>query len=133
VTTVRKRPEVAALAEAINSAFGARLRQLRRSQEVSQLELASRVGISRVTVATIEGGKQNTQLHHVFLFARALDVPVEKLVPSLEEVERERRLVDEPSGGRAVTSGELFLRDARAQLLQLRKGSYDQAANKAGD
>jgi transcriptional regulator with XRE-family HTH domain len=132
VKSVEKRPVLVDLSTAINVAFGSKLRRLRRSQDVSQGELASRVGLSRVTVATIEGGKQNTQLHHVFLFARALDVPLEELVPTLQEVEQQRS--SDQLGGGAETSDVLFLRDARALLLQLKKGSYEhETADKKAD
>jgi transcriptional regulator with XRE-family HTH domain len=128
VKSVEKRPELVDLTIAVNVAFGSKLRRLRRSQEVSQGELASRVGLSRVTVATIEGGKQNTQLHQVFLFARALDVPLEELVPTLQEVEKHR--ASDELGGGVDTSGVLFLRDARELLLQLKRGSEHETADK---
>lgn len=116
------------LSAAVNVAFGAKLRRLRRSKEVSQGELASRVGLSRVTISTIEGGKQNTQLHHVFLLARALDVSVEELVPNIQEVEQQRS--SDQLGSGIDTSGALFLKDARALLLQLKKGLDAHETNK---
>ena len=125
---VEKRPHLMDFSKAINTAFGAKLRRFRRSRDVSQGELASRVGLSRVTIATIEGGKQNTQIHHVFLFARALDVPPEVLVPSLQEVKQQQRSDDKLGDGRVTTSDILFLQDARALLLQMKKGSYEQQA-----
>lgn len=129
--SLEKRPALVDLTIAVNMAFGSKLRRLRRSQEVSQGELASRVGLSRVTVATIEGGKQNTQLHQVFLFARALDVPVEELVPTLQEVEQHR--ASGKLGGKIDTSGVLFLRDARELLLQLKRGSDHETADAKAD
>lgn len=128
--TVDKKSDPENFAAAVNAAFGRKLRRLRRAQEISQGELASRVGLSRVTIATIEAGKQNTQLHHIFLFARALDAPLNSLVPDIREVEQQQHLSDIPGVGRIATS-DLFLQDARALLLQLKKGSYEhQAANK---
>ncbi|WP_216843010.1 helix-turn-helix domain-containing protein [Granulicella sp. S190] len=123
VKDVKKRPALVDYAAGVNVAFGSKLRRLRRSQEVSQGELASRVGLSRVTIATIEGGKQNTQLHHIFLFAKALDVPPETLMPTLQEVEQQRSS-DQLAGG-IQTSDVLFLQDARALLLQLKKGTNE--------
>lgn len=125
-----KRPALVDLTTAVNVAFGSKLKRLRRAQEISQGELASRVGLSRVTVATIEGGKQNTQLHQMFLFARALDVPLEELVPTIQEVEQR---ASGQLGGEVDTSGVLFLRDARELLLQLKRGSAHETANKKAD
>ena len=69
------------LAERVNSLFGQRLALARRSRRVSQAELANRVGRSRVTIANLESGKQNVQLHQVFTLAAALDVPATELIP----------------------------------------------------
>jgi transcriptional regulator with XRE-family HTH domain len=69
------------LAVRVNSLFGQRLALARRSRRVSQAELANRVGRSRVTIANLESGKQNVQLHQVFTLAAALDVPATELIP----------------------------------------------------
>jgi transcriptional regulator with XRE-family HTH domain len=74
-------PSVENLAERVNSLFGQRLALARRSRRVSQAELANRVGRSRVTIANLESGKQNVQLHQVFTLAAALDVPATELIP----------------------------------------------------
>jgi len=57
----------------VNDVFGEKLRQMRRLRNLSQTELGELVRLSRVTIANIEGGKQNVQLHQVFAFAMALD------------------------------------------------------------
>ena len=117
----------------VNAAFGLKLRRLRRSQEISQGELASRVGLSRVTIATIEAGKQNTQLNHVFLFARALDAPFDSLMPNLQEVEQQQNSSDK-NGEQRIATADLFLQDARALLLQMKESSYEhQATDKKAD
>jgi transcriptional regulator with XRE-family HTH domain len=127
---VEKRPVLVDYSAAVNMAFGAKLRRARRSQNITQGELASRVNLSRVTVATIEGGKQNTQLHHVFLFAQALDVPLQELIPNHGEVEKQRVSAEKTAGGMATIS-DLFLQDARALLLQMKKDIYEmQSADK---
>jgi transcriptional regulator with XRE-family HTH domain len=119
---------------AVNSAFGAKLRAVRRFRDMSQGELASRVGLSRVSIATLESGKQNIQLGQVFMFAEALNVPVIELTPSLGEVEQ-RMMPEAIAAKRIASSGALFIEDARALLLQLKKDAYeretsDQAANR---
>ncbi|MFC5864262.1 helix-turn-helix transcriptional regulator [Acidicapsa dinghuensis] len=121
------------ISAAVNEAFGAKLRWHRRSRDISQGELAARVGLSRVTVATIEAGKQNTQLQHVFLFARALDVPISDLVPSIQEVEqRHHAPVDIGSGG-IVMSDLFFLQDARELLRQLKDGADEHPLDETTD
>lgn len=130
---MEKRALLEEYSAAVNMAFGTKLRRVRRSQNITQGELASRVTLSRVTVATIEGGKQNTQLHHVFLFAQALDVPIEDLIPKPAEVEQQRVSTEKSSGGIAAIS-DLFLQDARALLLQMKRDLYEkQTADKTGN
>jgi transcriptional regulator with XRE-family HTH domain len=113
---------------AVNSAFGARLRTVRRSRDLSQDELAARMGLSRATVATIEGGKQNIQLNQMFLMARALDVPVDQLVPTLPEVEQRFARLTAIASNPITASGAMFLEDARALLLQIKKDAYEYEA-----
>ncbi len=69
------------LAERVNMLFGQQLATARRARRVSQSELGSRVGRSRVTIANLESGKQNVQLHQVFTLAEALNVPATELIP----------------------------------------------------
>jgi transcriptional regulator with XRE-family HTH domain len=122
---VADRREAAKLfARAVNKAFGVKLRRSRREREVSQAELASRVGSSRVTIATIEAGNQNTQLQHLFIFAKALDIPIYELIPSATEVENQQSSVHNRRGGRQSKSE--ILEEARALLLQIRKLSDEQ-------
>jgi transcriptional regulator with XRE-family HTH domain len=108
---------------AVNAAFGEKVRNVRRSRDLSQAELAFRVGLSRVTISTIESGRQNSQLSQAFLIAKALDVPVEQLVPSLGEVEQRAGWRGGVASNPVTASGELFLEDARALLLQMKKES----------
>ena len=75
-----------AFAQAVNGVFGERLARARRVRNVSQRDLALRVGVSRATIANLEGGKQNVQLHQVFAFAAILDVQPEELIPTMPEL-----------------------------------------------
>lgn len=123
------KPAMHRFSTAANLAFGAKVRAARRSRDISQGELASRVGLSRVTIATIEGGKQNTQLNQLFLIARALNVPADQLLPTLTEIgqrlAREEMMAQNP----IATSGALFLEDARALLLQMKKDAHGHEAS----
>jgi transcriptional regulator with XRE-family HTH domain len=74
-------PSVENLTVRVNTLFGQRLASARRSRRVSQSELGNRIGRSRVTIANMESGKQNVQLHQVFILAEALNVPATELIP----------------------------------------------------
>ena len=55
-----------------------RIRSLRFAKdEMTQAELARRVGVTRQTVIAIEQGKYSPSLEVAFLIARALDVPLD--------------------------------------------------------
>ena len=76
------------LSESIYSAFGRSVATRRKELELTQAELASRVGMSRASVANIECGRQNVLLHHVYNLARALEFSqVSELLPSLPKQE----------------------------------------------
>jgi transcriptional regulator with XRE-family HTH domain len=52
--------------------FGARIQHVREILGMTQEELAKKVGLTRTSVANIEGGKQRVLLHDVDIFAKAL-------------------------------------------------------------
>ena len=70
----------------LNGLFGSKLASLRRARGVSQSELGKRMGLSRTTIANLERGVQNVQLHQVFTLAHALDADPRVLIPSWDEV-----------------------------------------------
>lgn len=47
----------------------------------TQLQLAGQVGLSRESIANIEGGRQQVLLHHALDIARALGVTLAELAP----------------------------------------------------
>lgn len=56
------------------------LRALRaRHGDMTQQELADRVGVTRQTVNAIEGNKYSPSLEVAFRIARVLDVPLERV------------------------------------------------------
>lgn len=73
-------------AQLVNARFGERLASVRRGRRVSQAELGRRIGFSRATIANLEGGDQNVQLHQVYAIAKALDAPIEDLLPKPAEL-----------------------------------------------
>jgi transcriptional regulator with XRE-family HTH domain len=70
----------------VNALFGERLASVRRARRVSQAELGRRIERSRTTIANLEGGDQNVQLHQVYSIAKALDMPIEELLPPVNEL-----------------------------------------------
>jgi transcriptional regulator with XRE-family HTH domain len=76
------------LSERVNAIFGQKLARARKSRSITQRELAALVGVSRVTVANIEGAKQNVQLAQVFSMARALNIAPNDLLPTVPELEQ---------------------------------------------
>jgi transcriptional regulator with XRE-family HTH domain len=61
--------------------FGEAMAFRRRQLKLKQSELAGRVGLSRASIANIECGRQNVQLHHAYDIAAALGVQVADLLP----------------------------------------------------
>ena len=62
------------------------IRALRfRQGEMTQQELADRIGVARQTVNAIEGNKYSPSLEVAFRIARALDVPLEQAFQYGEE------------------------------------------------
>ncbi|NLZ39038.1 MAG: helix-turn-helix transcriptional regulator [Firmicutes bacterium] len=58
--------------------LGRRLRALRRLKRLTQLELASEVGISVSMLSTIERGVKYPRVDLIKKFARVLNVPLEE-------------------------------------------------------
>jgi transcriptional regulator with XRE-family HTH domain len=54
--------------------FGLRLREIRKSKNVSQEELAFRAGFELSQIGRIERGTINTSISHVAAIAKALDI-----------------------------------------------------------
>ena len=73
-------------AQMVNALFGERLASVRRAHRVSQAELGRRIERSRTTIANLEGGDQNVQLHQVYSIAKALDAPIDDLLPRANEL-----------------------------------------------
>lgn len=82
-------------ADRVNSLFGEKLAQVRRARRVSQAELGKRVNLSRTTIANLERGSQNVQLHQMFTLARALDANPDELIPTGQELEPASEQVDQ--------------------------------------
>ena len=64
---------------------GRRVREARKTSNLTQEELASRVNMTRTSVTNIEKGRQKLLLHTLFDLAAAMKVPVVQLIPELSE------------------------------------------------
>ena len=53
--------------------------------EMTQQELADRVGVTRQTINTIEGNKYSPSLEVAFRIARVFDVPIDRVFTFNEE------------------------------------------------
>lgn len=68
----------------IYKAFGSAISTRRKALGLTQADLASKVKISRASIANIESGRQNILLHHVYALAAALGfTKVAELLPSM--------------------------------------------------
>ena len=67
--------------------IGKRLGELRRLRvpTLSQEDLATKVGLTRVSVTNIENGKHRIQVHTLYAIARTLEVPIGELLPNAIE------------------------------------------------
>jgi transcriptional regulator with XRE-family HTH domain len=72
-------------AQRIYEAFGAQVRERRTAMRQTQLELATRIKLTRGSVANIEAGRQSVLLHQFLDIAAALGVKPAQLLPSQQE------------------------------------------------
>jgi transcriptional regulator with XRE-family HTH domain len=72
--------KVAAVEKDIRIIFGNRLKTFRRSQNISQEELAFRSGLHRTYISSVERGERNISLANIAKLAKALDIEPYKLL-----------------------------------------------------
>lgn len=61
--------------------FGNTLKRIRVKRGLSQEKLAELAGLHRTYVSTVERGLRNVSLLNIEKLARALDVPMSKMMP----------------------------------------------------
>lgn len=69
--------------ESIYKLLGNQIRAQRKHREMSQLELARALGVSRPSVANMEAGRQRVPLHLLYRLARILDTDPGALLPPM--------------------------------------------------
>jgi transcriptional regulator with XRE-family HTH domain len=112
------------IAASLNTAFGIRLQQCRHLKGVTQGVVADRSGMSRVSVANLESGRQNVNLQQIYLLAYALDVQMTELIPTLSDVERCSLAALRPLPTNCVSHADAqFLENSRALLAAILRGS----------
>ena len=76
-------------------AFGRSVRTRRDQLRLTQADLAARVGLSRASIANIEGGRQAVLLHQFLALADALSASPMDLIPSKSAANLGRELPEE--------------------------------------
>lgn len=79
--------------------FASNLRRLRKRRELSQDELATRIGRSKEAISQLERSKSSPSLETLVLLQRVLEVPLDELVEVAKaddyaDPERHRLLTD---------------------------------------
>ena len=64
--------------------FGDHLKKLRRTQNISQEELAFRSGLHRTYISSVERGERNISLVNIAKLAKALGIGPDKLLREKE-------------------------------------------------
>jgi transcriptional regulator with XRE-family HTH domain len=90
--------------------LGALIRRRRRRLELTQADLAAKLGVSRASLANIETGRQNVLVHQLYDLSDALDLPVQDLLPIRTKKSPVNRDLPLPKGLTA---------EQRAQITQL--------------
>lgn len=65
---------------------GAKIKQLRISKKYNQTELAEKIGLERTSVTNIETGKQKVTLATLYNISKFLDVPLDELLPTFDDL-----------------------------------------------
>lgn len=98
-------------------AIGAKVRSARIAAQLSQADLAARVGLTRSSVANLEAARQRTSLYHFVLISKALETDIADLLPPSSRVHGSyitqsvaRKLANSPE------TAQHFVRGAVARL-----------------
>ena len=77
----------------IYNLFGKKLREARKSANLTQESLAERVNLTRTSITNIEKGRQHISLHMLYRLATAVGVEPTSLLPEKELI-AEAHLID---------------------------------------
>lgn len=106
-----------ALVDRLYKQFGQLLRTARLDADLTQDEVAERVGLKRTSITNIERGRQHIALHQLFLLASAVGKGPEDLLPDTQAA-NEELLPAEAETLRAATDDEEDVAFATAILTK---------------
>jgi len=66
--------------------IGGKIKSARNKANLNQSELAEEAGISRLTLANIESGKQKPSIHIIWDIGESLGLNPQNLIPDLNEI-----------------------------------------------
>ncbi|HBN22620.1 MAG TPA: hypothetical protein DD412_05220 [Holosporales bacterium] len=69
--------------------LGANIKKHRKSRDMTQNDLAKRVGLTRGSIANIESGSQRVLVHQLYIFSKYLETTPGNLLPEYIEEETE--------------------------------------------
>lgn len=67
--------------------IGTNVKRIRMLKDIGQEDLAIAAHIGRSSIANLERGNQRVRIHTLYLIAIALDVSVDELIPTMEQVQ----------------------------------------------
>ncbi|SHJ16570.1 DNA-binding transcriptional regulator, XRE-family HTH domain [Cruoricaptor ignavus] len=68
--------------------FGSRVRELRKTEGLSQEDLADKADLHRTYIGMIERGEKNITLQNIYRIAQALNIDIMKLFAFEEETKK---------------------------------------------
>jgi len=102
------------------SMIGARIRQIREQQDLSQKDIEERIGLQRCYVSRVENGHTVPSLETVEKFATALGVPLHQLFQAQDDLLPKSSLTSRPALGELA--GEDTIPESELRfLLKLRE------------
>lgn len=63
--------------------FGSRIQELRKKNNLTQSELAEKIGLSTNFIGMVERGERNTSVDKIFKFAKAFNISLAQIFETL--------------------------------------------------
>jgi transcriptional regulator with XRE-family HTH domain len=80
----RKRPRTRI--QRVYSLIGSRIKSIREKKGILQEDLAKLAGLTRPSIVLIETGRQRLPIDRLYNIAKVLKIPLNKLLPEINEV-----------------------------------------------